>query len=153
MTDDGIWRITDYKTGKVPASRYVERALAGLFTYAAALAASHPERRIPDEVELLYLLAPARIRRPILRPYLLDHARALGETWTQIQQAHARSRWSVSPGPLCRCPRPARPLRLHGQGPAGQLRRAGRAPRWADRAKLRSRPEAAQQSWKYSLLS
>ncbi len=113
MTDDGIWRITDYKTGRVPAPRYVEKALAGLFTYAAALAASHPERRIPDEVELLYLLAPARIRRPVLRPYLLDHARALGETWGQIEQSHARSRWSVGPGPLCDwCPfTPACPVR------------------------------------------
>ena len=101
MTADGIWRISDYKTGRVPAARYVEKALAGLFTYAAALAASHPDKRIPDEVELLYLLGPQRIRRPVLRPYLLDHAGKLDATWSSINTSYDVSTWHATTGPLC----------------------------------------------------
>jgi putative RecB family exonuclease len=102
MTADGIWRISDYKTGRVPAARYVEKALAGLFTYAAALAASHPDKRIPDEVELLYLLGPKRIRRPVLRPYLLEHAGKLDLTWSSIQTSYDGSTWHATTGPLCK---------------------------------------------------
>jgi putative RecB family exonuclease len=102
MTADGIWRISDYKTGRVPAARYVEKALAGLFTYAAALAASHPEKRLPDEVELLYLLGPKRIRRPVLRPYLLDHAGKLDLTWSNINSSYDGSTWHATTGPLCK---------------------------------------------------
>ncbi|MDX6215048.1 MAG: putative RecB family exonuclease [Frankiales bacterium] len=101
MTAEGIWRVSDYKTGRVPAARYVEKALAGLFTYAAALAASHPDKRIPDEVELLYLLGPKRIRRPVLRPYLLDHAGKLDATWTNINTSYDGSTWHATTGPLC----------------------------------------------------
>jgi putative RecB family exonuclease len=101
MTADGIWRISDYKTGKVPAPRYVEKALAGLFTYAAALGASHPDKRLPDEVELLYLLGPKRIRRPVLRPYLLDHAGKLDLTWSSINTSYDGSTWHATTGPLC----------------------------------------------------
>jgi putative RecB family exonuclease len=101
MTDTGVWRVADYKTGKVPAPRYVEGALAGLFTYAASLAASHPDRRIPDEVELLYLAEPRRISRPVVRTYLLDHARKLGATWATIVAAHDAAVWLARTGPLC----------------------------------------------------
>lgn len=102
MTVDGVWRISDYKTGRVPAPRYVEKALAGLFTYAAVLAASHPDKRLPDEVELLYLLGPKRIRRPVLRPYLLDHARRLDTTWETINTSYETSTYHATTGPLCR---------------------------------------------------
>lgn len=96
-----LWRVTDYKTGKVPAGQYVEGALAGLFTYAATLAASHHARRLPDEVELLYLLAPQRIRRPVLRPYLLKHARRVGDTWAAIVRANSDGVWVARTSPLC----------------------------------------------------
>jgi putative RecB family exonuclease len=102
MTEDGVWRISDYKTGRVPAARYVEKSLQGLFTYAAALAASHPEKRLPDEVELLYLLGPKRIRRPVLRPYLLEHAGRLDTTWSSIGSAFETSTWHATTGPLCK---------------------------------------------------
>jgi putative RecB family exonuclease len=102
MTADGVWRISDYKTGRVPAPRYVEKALAGLFTYAAVLAASHPDKQLPDEVELLYLLGPKRIRRPVLRPYLLEHAQRLDVTWHDINSSYDGSTWHAVTGPLCR---------------------------------------------------
>ena len=102
MTEDGVWRISDYKTGRVPAARYVEKSLQGLFTYAAALAASHPDKRLPDEVELLYLLGPKRIRRPVLRPYLLEHAGRLDTTWSSINASFDTSTWHATTGPLCR---------------------------------------------------
>jgi len=102
MTSDAVWRISDYKTGRVPAARYVEKSLQGLFTYAAALAASHPDKRLPDEVELLYLLGPKRIRRPVLRPYLLEHAGRLDTTWASIKAAFEASTWHATTGPLCR---------------------------------------------------
>ncbi len=101
MTDTGIWTISDYKTGRQPAATYLEKKLAGLFTYAAALAASHPERRLPDQVELLFLLGPVRIRRPVLRPYLLQQAKALGATWDAFGHAHSSGTWLAKTGPLC----------------------------------------------------
>ena len=101
MTADGVWRISDYKTGRVPAARYVEKSLQGLFTYAAALAAGHPDKQLPDEVELLYLLGPRRIRRPVLRPYLLEHAGRLDTTWSSINASYASSTWHATTGPLC----------------------------------------------------
>jgi putative RecB family exonuclease len=101
MTSGALWRVTDYKTGRQPADRYVEDALAGLFSYAATLAASHPTKRMPDEVELLYLLGPTRIRRPVLRDYLLKHAKRLAETWDRISAAYGSGRWVARSGPLC----------------------------------------------------
>jgi len=95
------WVVSDYKTGKVPAPRYVSGALGSMYTYAAVLAAGHPDRRLPDTIELLYLLGPERISRPVVREHLLSHARKLGETWQAITTAHGAGQYIARTGPLC----------------------------------------------------
>jgi putative RecB family exonuclease len=115
------WVVSDYKTGKVPAPRYVSGALGSMYTYAAVLAASDPGRRLPDTIELLYLLGPERISRPVVRDHLLGHARQLGETWQAITTAHAAGRYVARTGPLCGwCPfAPACPAVTADSPPVG----------------------------------
>lgn len=120
-TSSATWTVTDYKTGKVPPPRYVAGALSAVYTYAAALAASHPRRRIPDQVELLYLLGPERIARPVARPHLLEHARTIGRTWADVVTAHRAAKYTARTGPLCGwCPfAPACPVRSREAPPPG----------------------------------
>jgi RecB family exonuclease len=101
LTSAATWTVTDYKTGKVPPPRYVASALSAVYTYAAALAAAHPRKRIPDQVELLYLLGPERIARPVVRGHLLDHARSVGRTWSDVNAAYAAATYTARTGPLC----------------------------------------------------
>jgi putative RecB family exonuclease len=79
--------VADYKTGKVAPPRYVEKAFFGLWTYAAALAASDPGHKLPDRIELLYLLGRERLARPVLREVALDQAKTLARTWRAIRDA------------------------------------------------------------------
>lgn len=78
--------VADYKTGKVASPRYVEKAFFGLWTYAAALAASDREHRLADRIELLYLIGRERLARPVLRDVALDQAKALARTWRAIHE-------------------------------------------------------------------
>ena len=79
--------VADYKTGKVAPPRYVEKAFFGLWTYTAALAASDPEHKLADRIELLYLLGRGRLARPVLRDVALDQAKTLARTWRAIRAA------------------------------------------------------------------
>lgn len=76
--------VADYKTGRVPPPRYTQKAFFGLWTYAAALAASDPEHRLADRIELLYLIGRERLARPVLRDVALDHAKGLARIWRQV---------------------------------------------------------------------
>ena len=82
----GAQVVADYKTGKVPASRYTEKAFFGLWTYAAALAASDTEHRLADRIELLYLAGRERLSRPVLREVALEQAKTLARIWRSIQK-------------------------------------------------------------------
>lgn len=82
---DGAEIIADYKTGKVPQPRFAEKAFFGLWTYAAALAASDPEHRLADRLELLFLVGRERLVRPVLRSVALDQAKTLARIWRAVQ--------------------------------------------------------------------
>ena len=99
---DDVWRVSDYKTGTPAKPAFIESALFGLFTYAATLAAAHPDRRLPDEVELLYLRERVRVRRPVVRDYLISHAKGIGRAWRDIREHHATRTWEATTGPLCK---------------------------------------------------
>lgn len=77
--------VADYKTGRVPAPRYVTKAFFGLWTYAAALAAADPDHHLADRIELLYLVGRERLSRPVLREVALDQAKQLARTWRAIE--------------------------------------------------------------------
>jgi len=97
----GAYVVADYKTGKVPRSAYTQKAFFGLWTYAAALAASDPDHVLPDRIELLYLIGRQRLARPVLRSVALEHAKGLARIWTQIGGIPARGSVEARTGPLC----------------------------------------------------
>lgn len=97
----GAYVVADYKTGKVPKSAHTQKAFFGLWTYAAALAASDPDRVLPDRIELLYLIGRQRLARPVLRAVALEHAKDLARIWGQISAIPGRRSVEARTGPLC----------------------------------------------------
>jgi len=97
----GAYVVADYKSGRVPRPEYTATAFFGLWTYAAALAASDPDRVLPDRVELLYLVGRERLARPVVRAVALDHARDLARIWRQILTAVQRTAVTARTSPLC----------------------------------------------------
>jgi putative RecB family exonuclease len=97
----GAYVVADYKSGKVPAPAYTAKAFFGLWTYAAALAASDPDRVLPDRVELLYLIGRERLSRPVLRDVAIAQARELATIWQEIGDAHTAGKVAAQTGPLC----------------------------------------------------
>ncbi len=97
----GAYVVADYKSGRTPRPEYTRKAFFGLWTYAAALAASDPDKVLPDRLELLYLIGRDRLTRPVLRDVALQHARELALIWRQVLQAAERSQVTARTGPLC----------------------------------------------------
>jgi putative RecB family exonuclease len=97
----GAYVVADYKSGRVPRPAYTATAFFGLWTYAAALAASDPDRVLPDRVELLYLVGRERLARPVVRAVALHHARDLARIWRQILSAVQRAAVTARTSLLC----------------------------------------------------
>ena len=98
---NGAEVVADYKTGKVPPPRFTEKAFFGLWTYAAALAASDPEHRLADRIELIYLIGRERLARPVLREVALEHAKTLARMWRQIGDTVNTGRVTARRSRLC----------------------------------------------------
>lgn len=107
---DGL-RVTDYKTGRVPAQRFVDSRLSQVWLYAAAL------ESVGDDVSAVRLLylgetgSGRNSRRPteIARPFDADAVLAAvdehRDTWDQIEDAAASDCFEPATGPLCSwCP-------------------------------------------------
>lgn len=97
----GAYVVADYKSGRVPRPEHTASAFFGLWTYAAALAASDPDRVLPDRVELLYLVGRERLARPVVRVVALEHARELARIWRQILGAVQRTVFTARTSRLC----------------------------------------------------
>jgi putative RecB family exonuclease len=97
----GTYVVADYKSGRVPKSAYTAKAFFGLWTYAAALAASDPDRVLPDRIELLYLIGRERLARPVLREVAIGHARTLATIWQDVLAAATAGQVTARTGPLC----------------------------------------------------
>lgn len=95
-------RVTDYKTGKAPSSRYLEDRLAQVWLYAAALRESGTD---VQEVRLMYLSRDTGAGTDFCRS--LDQGamnRAVDdhrETWDNIEAAMDADDFPTKPGPLC----------------------------------------------------
>lgn len=99
-------RVTDYKTGKTPSSRYLDDRLAQVWLYAAALRESGTDI---EEVRLLYLSRDTGSGTDFCRT--LDQGamnRAVSDhrdTWDSIEAAMAADEFPTRTGPLCSwCP-------------------------------------------------
>jgi len=97
----GAHVVADYKSGRTPKSMYTAKAFFGLWTYAAALAASDPDGALPDRIELLYLIGRERLARPVLREVAITQARTLATIWHEALAAGSRKEVTAKTGPLC----------------------------------------------------
>jgi putative RecB family exonuclease len=97
----GAHVIADYKSGRTPRSAYTAKAFFGLWTYAAALAASDPNGLLPDRIELLYLIGRERLARPVLREVAIAQARTLATIWREVLAAVNQNEVTAKTGPLC----------------------------------------------------
>lgn len=97
----GAHVVADYKSGRTPKSAYTAKAFFGLWTYAAALAASDPDGMLPDRIELLYLIGRERLARPVLREIAIAQARTLATIWQEVLAAVGANRFTAKTGALC----------------------------------------------------
>jgi len=97
----GAHVVADYKSGRTPKSMYTAKAFFGLWTYAAALAASDPDGALPDRIELLYLIGRERLARPVLREVAIAQARTLASIWQEVLRAVSRNEVTAKTGLLC----------------------------------------------------
>ena len=107
---DGL-RITDYKTGRPPGSRFVDSRLTQVWLYAAAASALGDA---VSDVRLLYLgeTGNGRDRREpteIARSFDPEAVHAAVDehriTWDRIAEATSTGQFEPTPGPLCSwCP-------------------------------------------------
>lgn len=98
LTRDPYLRLTDYKTGKRPQPGHLGTALRQLFLYVVALRAVGV---VVAEVELLYVVANARVRRPVFPAVLTDTERALRRMRTASEADVDRSGWRARKSTLC----------------------------------------------------
>jgi putative RecB family exonuclease len=125
----GAQVVADYKTGRVPQPRYTEKAFFGLWTYAAALAASDPDHILADRIELLYLTGRERLSRPVLHAVALEHAKTLARIWREIRITVASGKVIARRSKLCDwCAfKPICPVHVKNAAPPGSAEQAAAA--------------------------
>jgi putative RecB family exonuclease len=106
IDDSGAWRLTDYKTGRVPGEARELAAFFGLRFY--ALLCWRAFGVLPEEIRLVYLSDPAVLT---LRPHermVLAFERQLVALASAIRRALRTDDWRARPSPLCLvCPHQA----------------------------------------------
>ena len=98
-TPDGDLVISDYKTGRVPGDRYVDKSLAGVQLY--ALMCQRLFGAPPARVQLLYLKAPTAIVATPSAQQLEGVARRTNAIWSTIATACERNEFRTNTGRLC----------------------------------------------------
>lgn len=97
-TEDGVRRVTDYKTGKSPG-KFVDDKLCQPYMYAFAFKLQH-EIEI-DEVELIYLNAKEVVRREVDLGTMLSQGEKLAKMRAGSEKDIADSAWDARPQRLC----------------------------------------------------
>ncbi|MFT5531275.1 MAG: putative RecB family exonuclease [Candidatus Poriferisodalaceae bacterium] len=99
-SDDGLL-VTDYKTGKAPASKYVDGRLDQVWLYAAAL---KEIGQSVDRVRLMYI-GTESIERSLDPEAVVAAVDGHRSTWDSIGSAMERDNFPTQTGPLCAwCP-------------------------------------------------
>lgn len=94
--------ISDYKTGKVPADRYLDKAFFALRVYAALL--FEMCGIVADQLRLVYVRAGRRdaVKTQPVTPATIEATkRKVDALWRQIVRAAERRAFAPNPGPLC----------------------------------------------------
>ena len=98
FTQDGLNRVTDYKTGKSPG-KYIEDKLAQPYLYALAFKLQHDID--VDEVELIFLNAKEVIRRPVEKSVMLSMGEKLAVMRAGSKTDIEASAWDAKVQRLC----------------------------------------------------
>lgn len=99
FTQDGVNRVSDYKTGKGPG-RFLDQKLAQPFLYALAFKTQHDID--VHEVELIYLNAKEIHRLPVVPSDMEDAGQQLVEMSQGSKSDFGNSSWEAKTGPLCK---------------------------------------------------
>lgn len=98
-TPEGDLVVTDYKTGRVPGDRYVEKSFAGVQMY--ALMCERLFGTAPRTVQLHYLSKPVVLAASPSPQTLTGVARRTNAIWKTIATACDRNDFRTNPGRLC----------------------------------------------------
>ena len=98
FTQDGLNRVSDYKTGKGPG-RFLGKRLAQPYLYALAFKTHHAIE--VHEVELIYLNASEVHRLPVEPGHMENAGQQLVEMSEGSKNDFANSSWEAKTGPLC----------------------------------------------------
>jgi len=98
FTQDGVNRVSDYKTGKGPG-RFLDQKLTQPFLYALAFKTQHDIE--VHEVELIYLNAKEVHRLPVVPSDMDDAGQQLVQMSDGSKSDFANSSWEAKTGPLC----------------------------------------------------
>lgn len=98
FTQDGLNRVTDYKTGKSPG-KFVDGKLAQPYLYALGYKVQHDIT--VDEVELIFLNAKEVVRRPADLGLVTKAGEDLAIMRAESQESIANSTWDAKVSKLC----------------------------------------------------
>ena len=98
FTQDGVNRVTDYKTGKSPG-RFVDDKLSQPYLYSLAFKLQYDID--VDEVELIFLNAKEVIRRPVEESIMLSMGEKLAVMRADSERDIDASAWDAKVQRLC----------------------------------------------------
>lgn len=98
FTQDGVNRVTDYKTGKNPG-RYIDDKLKQPYLYALAFKIQHDIDI--DQVELIFLNAKHIEQRPVDFSIAEKMGESLAQMRGEAEVSVTASAWDAKPGKLC----------------------------------------------------
>jgi putative RecB family exonuclease len=93
--------VSDYKTGKIPKTRYEDEAFSAMRFYAMLLTDSGIK---PDVLRLVYLSKPGKtsvLKRPVTDEVIDATRKENVAVIRSIRSAHANDNWPATTGPLC----------------------------------------------------
>ena len=98
FTVDGINRVTDYKTGKLPG-KFIDEKFAQPYLYALGFKTQYDI--VVDEVELIFLNESKTVQRPADSGLVLAQGEKLAQMRTASEFDVANSSWEARVSSLC----------------------------------------------------
>ena len=99
VRDDGMWILTDYKTGRIPSESREMQAFFGLRFY--ALVCWRAFGVIPAEIRLVYLSDPSVLTLNPHERMLVAFERQMTAISSAVRRAERLNDWRPRPSPFC----------------------------------------------------